>query len=59
MLDDFLHIKILMGDKSIKEMLDFYLQEEEIEDIQYQSDILVARRREIEITKGANQFLKR
>ncbi|MDT3498299.1 DUF3578 domain-containing protein [Bacillus toyonensis] len=45
-------LKSLMMGKSIEEMHDFYLQEEEIEDIQYQSDILVTRPRETEITKG-------
>ncbi|WP_236736150.1 MrcB family domain-containing protein [Bacillus mycoides] len=52
LLKVYLQLKSLMRGKSIEEMLDFYLQEEEIEDIQYQSDILVARPRETEITKG-------
>ncbi|MCU5395971.1 hypothetical protein CN639_23990 [Bacillus toyonensis] len=47
----YLQLKSLMMGKSIEEMHDFYLQEEEIEDIKYQSDILVARPRTTKITK--------
>lgn len=35
-------LKLLMANKSTEEMLDFHLQREEIEDTQYQSDVLVA-----------------
>lgn len=44
-------LKSLMMGKSIEEMHDFYLQEEKIEDTQYQSDILVARPRKTKVTK--------
>ncbi|MGH1276646.1 MrcB family domain-containing protein [Bacillus cereus] len=44
-------LKSLMMGKGIEEMLGFYLQEEEIEDIQYQSDILVAGPGTTKITK--------
>ncbi|UYG96754.1 MrcB family domain-containing protein [Cytobacillus firmus] len=42
MLQIYLQLKSLMAGKTIEEMLDFYLQKEEIEDIQFQNDILVA-----------------
>lgn len=35
-------LKSLMAGRSIEEMLDFYLQKDEIEDIQFQNDILIA-----------------
>lgn len=42
MIKLYLQLKSLIAGKTIEEMLDFYLQKEEIEDIQFQNDILVA-----------------